>query len=187
MIRQVIIAKVTFSLAFMVFMFIAGGCTKDPEPEPPEDKPNQPPLSFSVKVAKTGKDYALITWTRSVDPEHDTVHYQVYLDDKAASPVVKSDTSFLIKGLKPFQPYNGYVTATDKKTEPLKVLFSFKTAIGVTVFSKLFPDLAGVDLHVTEDGGFVTSYGLNKFDSLGNRSEERRVGKECRSRWSPYH
>src|SRR2546429_8400310 len=23
--------------------------------------------------------------------------------------------------------------------------------------------------------------------SVGNRSEERRVGKECRSRWSPYH
>ena len=23
--------------------------------------------------------------------------------------------------------------------------------------------------------------------SLGHRSEERRVGKECRSRWSPYH
>ena len=23
--------------------------------------------------------------------------------------------------------------------------------------------------------------------SIGNRSEERRVGKECRSRWSPYH
>src|SRR2546430_15663014 len=24
-------------------------------------------------------------------------------------------------------------------------------------------------------------------DFLGQRSEERRVGKECRSRWSPYH
>ena len=23
--------------------------------------------------------------------------------------------------------------------------------------------------------------------SPGDRSEERRVGKECRSRWSPYH
>src|SRR2546425_9475137 len=23
--------------------------------------------------------------------------------------------------------------------------------------------------------------------ALGDRSEERRVGKECRSRWSPYH
>src|SRR2546427_2455602 len=24
-------------------------------------------------------------------------------------------------------------------------------------------------------------------DDIGDRSEERRVGKECRSRWSPYH
>src|SRR3989454_9382782 len=24
-------------------------------------------------------------------------------------------------------------------------------------------------------------------DQVGTRSEERRVGKECRSRWSPYH
>ena len=24
-------------------------------------------------------------------------------------------------------------------------------------------------------------------DSVYERSEERRVGKECRSRWSPYH
>ena len=24
-------------------------------------------------------------------------------------------------------------------------------------------------------------------EGLGIRSEERRVGKECRSRWSPYH
>ena len=25
------------------------------------------------------------------------------------------------------------------------------------------------------------------FEKTNNRSEERRVGKECRSRWSPYH
>ena len=31
--------------------------------------------------------------------------------------------------------------------------------------------------------------GLSKgeFQSVCQRSEERRVGKECRSRWSPYH
>ena len=34
---------------------------------------------------------------------------------------------------------------------------------------------------------------ISEFDCLANanhvldRSEERRVGKECRSRWSPYH
>src|SRR3712207_5921819 len=27
----------------------------------------------------------------------------------------------------------------------------------------------------------------NKVDERDKRSEERRVGKECRSRWSPYH
>ena len=26
-----------------------------------------------------------------------------------------------------------------------------------------------------------------EFDNIAERSEERRVGKECRSRWSPYH
>ena len=31
--------------------------------------------------------------------------------------------------------------------------------------------------------GFVLLCGV----VLGPRSEERRVGKECRSRWSPYH
>ena len=28
---------------------------------------------------------------------------------------------------------------------------------------------------------------MPKITLLGDRSEERRVGKECRSRWSPYH
>ena len=28
---------------------------------------------------------------------------------------------------------------------------------------------------------------LLKAKTASNRSEERRVGKECRSRWSPYH
>ena len=41
--------------------------------------------------------------------------------------------------------------------------------------------------------GEAESYGVefylskNKGDLTGWRSEERRVGKECRSRWSPYH
>ena len=28
---------------------------------------------------------------------------------------------------------------------------------------------------------------VDKVNIGGHRSEERRVGKECRSRWSPYH
>ena len=33
----------------------------------------------------------------------------------------------------------------------------------------------------TDNGKFITGYACD------SRSEERRVGKECRSRWSPYH
>ena len=32
-----------------------------------------------------------------------------------------------------------------------------------------------------------TNKALIRYVSLKRRSEERRVGKECRSRWSPYH
>src|SRR3989449_5183571 len=42
---------------------------------------------------------------------------------------------------------------------------------------------------ITVEGGLAARAGL--LDGLGveldDRSEERRVGKECRSRWSPYH
>ena len=37
-------------------------------------------------------------------------------------------------------------------------------------------------------GFFIIFIGLSAFmGGLNHRSEERRVGKECRSRWSPYH
>ena len=34
---------------------------------------------------------------------------------------------------------------------------------------------------------FVAAATCTGFSSCSDRSEERRVGKECRSRWSPYH
>jgi len=43
----------------------------------------------------------------------------------------------------------------------------------------------GIDL-VLLDLSLPDSHGLETFLTL-KRSEERRVGKECRSRWSPYH
>src|SRR3989449_10509443 len=47
---------------------------------------------------------------------------------------------------------------------------------------RFFPPLERLDQlnHLSLVLGFPTV-------TLGVRSEERRVGKECRSRWSPYH
>ena len=33
----------------------------------------------------------------------------------------------------------------------------------------------------------IFNYSTDSYKNIDKRSEERRVGKECRSRWSPYH
>src|SRR3712207_9532180 len=43
-------------------------------------------------------------------------------------------------------------------------------------------------LHIVFGSRFYFAANGQEIDSLADaRSEERRVGKECRSRWSPYH
>ena len=59
------------------------------------------------------------------------------------------------------------------------------TVTGISTFSGNVT-VQGANLVVTSNttiGATVVSITSNTFD----RSEERRVGKECRSRWSPYH
>src|SRR3712207_2018267 len=62
----------------------------------------------------------------------------------------------------------------------------------------LFAIAAGCSILETSANPYVLSLGPEEtatrrlnfaqaFNPVGTRSEERRVGKECRSRWSPYH
>ena len=59
---------------------------------------------------------------------------------------------------------------------------------GVPLRIKLGLDPTAPDLHL---GHTVVLNKMRQLQNLGHqvifRSEERRVGKECRSRWSPYH
>ena len=52
-------------------------------------------------------------------------------------------------------------------------------------FCMCFPDVYEIGMsHL----GIQILYDMfNQWDDVYCRSEERRVGKECRSRWSPYH
>src|SRR2546430_17222622 len=69
----------------------------------------------------------------------------------------------------------------------------------VTRVLKVF-EVPGLSVAIVKDGKVVMAkgYGVRKLGestpvdentllAIGSRSEERRVGKECRSRWSPYH
>ena len=61
-----------------------------------------------------------------------------------------------------------------------KLLLGALVLLGSAVFGRgaEAADLRKVSIQI--DGAAVPYYALT-------RSEERRVGKECRSRWSPYH
>ena len=44
-----------------------------------------------------------------------------------------------------------------------------------------------VEAEVANYNQMILNHSISPLDNPAQRSEERRVGKECRSRWSPYH
>ena len=63
-------------------------------------------------------------------------------------------------------------------------------AVGFLVLLAINPAHAWGDgfVRIIKGGFHDAPYGVGKeLANAAPRSEERRVGKECRSRWSPYH
>ena len=61
----------------------------------------------------------------------------------------------------------------------MKILFYDTKSYDRDFFEKLLPSYPGIEIKFIEANIHEETAAL--------RSEERRVGKECRSRWSPYH
>ena len=59
---------------------------------------------------------------------------------------------------------------------------------GKSIFSSLCDkEIEKISQYIKKKSTYLAGeYLINEHDSE-HRSEERRVGKECRSRWSPYH
>ena len=71
-----------------------------------------------------------------------------------------------------------------------KIINPWKDMEGYNCFGCSPDNEAGVRMEFYEDGDEVVSIWKPRPEYQGwlnTRSEERRVGKECRSRWSPYH
>jgi len=64
---------------------------------------------------------------------------------------------------------------------------SIAAAIGYPVLVRPSYVLGGRAMVVVYDDEEMTRYLARAIEASDQRSEERRVGKECRSRWSPYH
>src|SRR5256886_3628492 len=93
-----------------------------------------------------------------------------------------------------FQAEDGIrdLTVTGVQTCALPISRLSRTARGVQVkLNQVYAALGGFFLKNCPAGQFLIFPDGNDFDIIAfwttDRSEERRVGKECRSRWSPYH
>src|SRR5256886_12306960 len=78
-----------------------------------------------------------------------------------SSDVCSSDLQLLVDG----RGFNGKAAGAATGTDTSGGFW-----LGGTLFDHVTPDMR-----------------IYKEEIFGPRSEERRVGKECRSRWSPYH
>ena len=79
-----------------------------------------------------------------------------------------------------------------KKSKKLFFILPFAVIFGVIaiMYASVFITGYCFSYHAPDDDMTDISYILEKEDLTEKdyeRSEERRVGKECRSRWSPYH
>ena len=87
--------------------------------------------------------------------------------------VIADDNTYFCKFL------NDYL----KKYEDIEILETANNDDDeIRMIEELKPDIVITDL-MRED----KYTGLDIIKRYKDRSEERRVGKECRSRWSPYH
>ena len=97
-----------------------------------------------------------------------------------------------IKDIHNFLDYNAFADIIYSNQENAGK--TFLKLIGYESFSELQEKLSSLsrtqnlsrDFSVEAKRGETVSNN-EKISTLENRSEERRVGKECRSRWSPYH
>ena len=68
------------------------------------------------------------------------------------------------------------------------LLFYFISfGLSITSSGKEFVEALEAEMKKIGVGEIATVSGRYYAMDRDNRSEERRVGKECRSRWSPYH
>ena len=80
----------------------------------------------------------------------------------------------------------GYTTTVDGSVDPEQAVLELQKA---ELAAKKKPKAEVFDIDAASETAHRLKETGSTFDGSAakTRSEERRVGKECRSRWSPYH
>ena len=101
--------------------------------------------------------------------------------DKSLNAVVDMDVEDWVTAI--WFNSNVEMRDCDKKFPNVKKLIIGPTVDKININNETFPGVK----HIDSKNIYYISGKYLIYSSAYHRSEERRVGKECRSRWSPYH
>src|SRR5258708_32510985 len=96
-----------------------------------------------------------------------------------AEPLFRSHSAMLRNKETSLGQFSGRVQQTYKHSVPRFFVPEHGTMFTLALVR--FPPTA------TKEIQYLNAKGALTYTDIAGRSEERRVGKECRSRWSPYH
>ncbi|MFD0750609.1 fibronectin type III domain-containing protein [Mucilaginibacter calamicampi] len=127
--------KLAYTVLFTLCVFLCC-CSKkeqiDPQKQPiinpsvPVVQTNKPPGEFTATVLNVSDSSATVSWSKSIDPNKDSVSYAIYLDGKLLIAETKS-LSYTLNKLKDLTTYNGEIRAIDTKGNEYIRPFSFTT------------------------------------------------------------
>ena len=117
---------------------------------------------------------------------------------KIYTPLLEAITNF--KSLIAYKPSTVYRSVNVKRKTTNKTELNHQYFIEINLYIIYATKAEAVDdslkemrnmnhrgIHQTTISAFIPIQNVKNFNNISGRSEERRVGKECRSRWSPYH
>ncbi|KIC89080.1 hypothetical protein HY58_18810 [Flavihumibacter sp. ZG627] len=179
-------------------MFILISCKKNSTPvvtPPVPNIPNNPPGQFIISLESISWDTAKLNWTKSIDPDNDSVSYNIYLNDTLKVERYK-ELSYTFKNLREINSYRVKVVAVDSKSKENTQVINFTTKkYWLKFLMKVeYGPITGYSYQKTgqmvkaNDGGYVIvgdsqlgnwpdgaiSMFAIKIDSIGNKIWEQR-------------
>ena len=120
--------KKFYSTLLITFLII--GCSKDDTineiVEVEEEIVNLPPNEFDIEIINISSEGATINWNKAVDPESDTVTYDVYLNQALVLENI-SELTYEFIDLEELTEYSGKIIAKDINSNQTEATFSFQT------------------------------------------------------------
>src|SRR5574344_835735 len=111
------------------------------------------------------------------------IFYACAITSNCFAQILVPDSNFGNEGLLTFKNSSYVNNVTALPDGRILFLGNYTFGNGINGVALFMVDSNGkLDSTFSEDGILPDTVRENKY-----RSEERRVGKECRSRWSPYH